>query len=206
MVYMCPDRQILSVYFDGELPSPWKEKMEAHLAHCPGCRKTLEAYRRIAAMARLGEDEEVLEGAKERLWRKLGLPEIRDQGSSSGESGGRSFPHPPGRGFVSPWKRRISLPLPAAAAAVLFLFAALFAFLALPRSLPFRNPDALISAENDEDAIVPVSDMNGILQYLRNQERGDIMIIRLPESKSFSSSGEPTIIRASDYLRRIPPR
>jgi hypothetical protein len=54
----------------------------------------------------------------------------------------------------------------------------------------------------DMQGIVPVSDMNGVLQYLGNQDTADIMIIRLPESRNFSSSGEPTIIKAADYSRR----
>lgn len=179
--------------------------MEAHLACCPGCRKALEGYRRVAAMARLENDGEAIGGVKERLWRKLGVQESRvsppDRGLVQGESGDR-------RSRPSPWNRRVSLPVPAAvAAAALFLFAVLFALRGgLSRPLPFGDPDALISIEQDEEAIVPVSDMNGILRYLRNQERGDIMIIRLPESKNFSGSGEPTIINASDYSRRIPPQ
>jgi hypothetical protein len=52
---------------------------------------------------------------------------------------------------------------------------------------------------------IPVSDMSGVIQYLENDDSGDIVIIRLPESKSFMSLGEPAIIKATDYAgRRIP--
>lgn len=33
----CPDPDLFSAYFDGEVPSPWKEKIERHLASCPSC-------------------------------------------------------------------------------------------------------------------------------------------------------------------------
>jgi hypothetical protein len=159
-------------------------------------------------MARLEDDGEASAGVKERLWHKLGVPESRvpppDRGFVQGERGGRTLRHSPGKRPGSPWNRRVSLPVPAAAA--IFLFIVFFALFGLLRPFPFGDPDALISVEQDEEAIVPVSDMNGILRYLRNQERGDIMIIRLPESKNFSGSGKPTIIRASDYSRRIPPQ
>jgi hypothetical protein len=50
--------------------------------------------------------------------------------------------------------------------------------------------------------IVPVSDMNGVIQYLGGEDTADIVIIRLPESQRFMSSGEPAIIRAADYSGR----
>jgi hypothetical protein len=36
-------------------------------------------------------------------------------------------------------------------------------------------------------------------QYLGGDDSGDIVIIRLPESRSFNSYGEPAIIRAAEY-------
>ena len=54
--------------------------------------------------------------------------------------------------------------------------------------------------------IVPITDLNGVLQYLGNDDSPDIMIIRLPESRSFMSSGEPAIIRAADYSGSKGPR
>ena len=30
----CPDKDLYSAYVDGELQSPWKEKIEAHLVSC----------------------------------------------------------------------------------------------------------------------------------------------------------------------------
>lgn len=44
----CPDTDLYSAYVDGEVPSPWKEKLESHMASCPTCRKHVERYRLIA--------------------------------------------------------------------------------------------------------------------------------------------------------------
>jgi len=41
---MCPEPQLLSVYTDGELPSPWKEKLEAHLGECSECKEKLKKF------------------------------------------------------------------------------------------------------------------------------------------------------------------
>jgi hypothetical protein len=50
------------------------------------------------------------------------------------------------------------------------------------------------------------ADMNSFLQYLENEDSADFMIIRLPETRSFSNHGQPTIIKASDYSRSGPSR
>lgn len=34
----CPDQDLRSAYVDGEVQSPWREQIEAHLASCESCR------------------------------------------------------------------------------------------------------------------------------------------------------------------------
>jgi hypothetical protein len=90
------------------------------------------------------------------------------------------------------------------AAGVFFVLAFTLAVVNRP-SAPDKTPDMVISAGMDLDApgIVPVSNMNDVLQYLGQDNSGtDFMIIRLPETKHFMSAGEPAIIRAADYSRR----
>jgi hypothetical protein len=62
---------------------------------------------------------------------------------------------------------------------------------------------ALASEEGLEGPdLIPVADMSGVLQYLGNRDSGgDILILRLPETRSFMSSGEPAILKAADYTR-----
>ncbi len=40
----CPDSDLFSAYIDGEVPSPWKEKLEFHLSSCLECKKRTERY------------------------------------------------------------------------------------------------------------------------------------------------------------------
>jgi hypothetical protein len=188
------------LYFDGELPSPWKEKLETHLEICADCRNRLEKYRAFSsAPGTIGED--ALEAAKERVWLRLAAR------SALKPAAGKSFS--PGRGL---WNRRVTLPLPAAAA--VFVIIAFFAILALrPQGAVMISdlPPAAAAIDMDVHGIAPVSDMNGVLQYLSNQDTADFVIIRLPESRSFSSFGEPTFLKAADYSGnsssgRTPPR
>jgi hypothetical protein len=194
---MCPDPQLFSIYMDEELPSPWKEKLETHLEQCPGCAEKIEIFRRQRLLvkeagAESSEENALMEKAKERIWRNL---EAKHRMSRN-----------------NLWRRRLSIPLPAAAAA-----AAVIAFLAvmLFRGSPDRSGGlasqpvdpvsrasfALIAEE--ESGIIPMTDLNSVLQYL-GADGSDIIILQLPESKSFLRSGDPAIIRAADYTRRNP--
>jgi len=201
MARLCPDRQLLSVYFDGEMPSPWKEKMESHIAGCPQCARQLEAYRRVAQAAAedASAEDAALEAVKERVWRKLeqrtGMTADKAVGSAA------AWPRAvPGRAV---WRRRISVPLPAAAAAVV-LFIALALVIALRITGPAESSGMTLAAETEFDApdIIPASSMESVLQYLGGRDNGEIIILRLPESRNFVNYGEPAIIRAADYSRQ----
>jgi anti-sigma factor RsiW len=172
---------MLSLYHDGELPLPWKEKLESHLSVCPACSERLERLRRLSGI--LGDPvDPSAEPARERVWQRLG-------GSIAEGAPGRIWPRPI-------WTRSVRVPLPllAAAAALALVFAVFL--VRNPRTA--AAPNSALSAL-DIQTVVPVTDMNGVLQYLGNDDSADIMIIRLPESRSFSSYGEPAIIRAADY-------
>ncbi|MDR0688747.1 MAG: zf-HC2 domain-containing protein [Spirochaetaceae bacterium] len=186
---MCPNRQILSVYYDEELPSPWKEKVEAHLAVCPECRNLLERYRSFSFSAPGGEESAIdsrMEAAKNRIWQNLSPlveKEIRV------------------RPWDKFWQRSVSIPLPLAAAMTALVVAA-FTLVFINRPAPMMVPQDIIAANGigmDLQGITPASDIRGVLQYLSNED--DIVILRLPESKRFMSYGEPRYVKGEDYSR-----
>jgi hypothetical protein len=180
---------MISLYHDGELSSPWKEKLEAHLGSCPECRAVLASYRRLEA----GEPPNV-EAARERVWRRL-----LEQSPDMSRPGVNSLY----RRRTGLWNRRLSLPLPAAAAAAVLIIAVFFALLGTvekSRPLPYGSM-AAGSIGLDDQGMVPIQDMNDVLHYLSSQDNGDIMVIRLPESRRFSRTGEPALINAADYSR-----
>lgn len=192
---MCPNRQLLSVYYDEELPAPWKEKMEAHLAGCPECRNILERYRSFV----LERDREEaarnvpMEAAKNRVWQNL-APLAEKEASR--------------RHRETFWRRSVSIPLPLAAAMAALAVAA-FTLVLRTRPEPMMAPQETISATAngiglDLQGLTPVSDVRGVFQYLSNED--DIVILRLPESQSFVSYGEPLYIKGEDYSRSAPPR
>jgi hypothetical protein len=182
----CSFRQWLSVYYDGEMDPQYKKEMEHHIAGCADCAGQLAAYKKVSlSLAEAGDDP--ITEAQQRVLKK-----VETAGSYSGYRNYQDWGHPI-------WQRRVSIPIPAAAAVVLMLVA--LAFLWLTRS-PGRieNTNMAITAETEIiPGILPVSGMESVLQYLDGNDTGEIIILRLPESRNFSSYGEPAIIKAADY-------
>ncbi|GHU31664.1 hypothetical protein FACS1894172_06940 [Spirochaetia bacterium] len=176
------DCQILSVYSDGELPSPWKEDVETHLASCPECTVRLEQLRRCSAF--LHTPDSNVQGAQDRVWQRL-------QNTQPAQ-------------HLPIWSRKLWIPLPAVAAAVfVFLFCtALIVRLMAPTPVPAPAEMAMGGVNLNIDSIMSLSGEIGLLQYMENQDSTDTVIMRLPESHSFSRYGEPAIVKASDYSRR----
>ena len=184
----CPDYQLLSVYHDGELPSPWREKLENHLAGCPDCNARLETYRRISQEV-TQPDAAALDEARERVWQRL------EQSAGSVRNYRRLYP-------AKIWQRRISVPLPAAAVAAVLLVVLTFVWVRrAPESGAVSGMAFAAEAQIDTPEIIPVSDMESVLQYLSSRDNGEMLIIRLPESRNFYNYGEPAMIKAADYSR-----
>ena len=200
---MCPDRQLISLYCDGELPSPWKEKLEAHLESCAECRSILAGYKNLDGYLN-DFSEETVQAASERVWKKFT--------DSVGDSTENAVPirekaaQPAMWRRKKVWSRTVSLPLPAAAAAALVVIGFL-AFMVLGnrnQALPAQEPMAVAANIGfDEQGMLDIHDMNDVLQYLSSQDDNiEFKIIRIPESWNFSRSGEPALINAADYSRR----
>jgi hypothetical protein len=189
---MCPDRQILSLYLDGELPSPWKEKMEAHLASCQECRARLGQYQKLSAV--LEEDRiKASPDVQSRVWSKIAAQKPAQY-------------YPAANNRI--WRRSVSLPVPlAAAAAAVFAVVLFLAVQGMQFSGVNSAPDqgygaySISASMDDSEEMLSMSDMNSVLQYLSRQESSDFMFIDLPETRNFSSYGEPALLRASDYSR-----
>lgn len=191
---MCPERQLLSVYLDGELPSPWKERMEAHLVSCSECAALLERFRGRKDMFKTSLPEDG--GAKERVWRNL----------STRMAYGRERGFNPVKLNQRIWRRTITLPFPAAVAAavlvIAFMVAAVRPFAPAVRQQVPEIVSANAPVDFDVKGVVSAQDMNSIVHYLEQEDASNYMIIKLPESKTFTRIGEPNILKAVDYSGR----
>jgi len=223
---MCPDPQILSIYLDGELPSPWKEKMEDHFAHCPKCKEKLESYKRLqllfkkeTSVKRTYVERVVEESSEEKIYTEEGMLKAKDRVWEKFEkrfdTKKRFMPR------HTLWRRKLSIPLPAAAAIVVILMAVFLLREPVTTEIAERQTGQGLELQQIESTsfsiatemerieeipgILPTADIGGILQYLMSNTSTNIIILQLPESKNFSRSGEPAIIRAADFQQNIAP-
>jgi hypothetical protein len=163
--------------------------MEAHLASCPRCRSVLESYR-TARQALSAPDVSLVNAAGQRVWEQL-----EDAAESRSGYGAGTFRRTSGA-FGKFWQGRVTVPFPAAAAAGLVLAAAFALLFALRPQSPPQMADMGMEVQTS-----PVSDMAGLLEYLNGDNSPDMVIIKLPETATFTNSGEPRVIRAADYSR-----
>jgi len=186
----CSFRQWISVYYDNEMDPQYKKKMESHIAGCADCSKQLEAYKKIS-LSLPQPCGQLMGEAQQRALQKL------EAGRLYSGYGSRPAWGPP------IWKRRVSIPIPAAAAVVFMIIA--LAFLWFTRSpVKMDSANMAITAETEIiPDIIPFSGMETVLQSLGSTDTGEIIILRLPESRRFASYGEPAIIKAADYSRNV---
>ncbi len=139
----CPDHELFSAYCDGEVPSPWKEKLERHVAGCPECKRLTDRYASLSARMKEGSPEfsgEALEASFARL---------RDKRALSG----RRFPDS-GR---SEWFRTsVRMPLPALAA--MFLAAVILPSAITLSSRSARTDDIHLASMPLRQMISPTSE------------------------------------------------
>jgi anti-sigma factor RsiW len=182
---MCPDRDLISAYVDGEVPSPWRERLEEHLGGCQACSALVSGY------AHLGE----------RLRAELVCNEAESlsRGRSRLDALLEGRPAP----IADSWKARrhfVSLPLPFAAAAAVFvlLLCATTTFLALK---PNRGTSIQTVASGEfsplsQEVKAQPASMDELLRYLDARDGQVTLTIKLPSGTTFGSAGKPVIMRS----------
>ena len=185
---MCPDRELLSAYMDGEVPSPWKERIAEHLASCAKCSAVVRDY---------GSLSENLASAP-----CPGEAGIVERGRTRFEAELASRAAVPRRASLSHFERgqrMISVPLPlAAAAAIAILALAGLNTVNLIASNHGPKP-ALATAEVVPHGAQQVS-MDDVLHYLDSQNAQLTLTIKLPSEATFNEPGTPVIVRAPRSL------
>lgn len=178
---MCPDKEILSIYYDGELEEPWKANVVEHLEECAHCREIMETFSYLTGF--LHEPFDVTE---------------------SMEAVRAKIEHPDN---VIPmkktpfWKRRVQIPLPIAgiAAALLITVGNFFAFnfsgavpVTVAEAKPIETPQLVVSQEDE---------LATLIKLMENEDFNNEVVIQLPEEGRFSVSGEPHVVRVKNVKR-----
>ncbi|MDR1363447.1 MAG: zf-HC2 domain-containing protein [Spirochaetaceae bacterium] len=199
---MCPNKQFLSIYFDGEFPAVWKKQMDQHLEGCPQCRELLGLYKKTSELlndVEVSDADAAMKAAKARVWEKINSDKRRHSL--------RQTPR---------LLTRLTRSLPAAAAGAFAAASLIFVMLFITQfkidksELPELSSveeisEGIVASSNyelDVPEITPALNMNEVLRYLENDDTSNIVIIKLPERKKFMRYGEPAFINAADYSRR----
>ncbi|HTX74019.1 MAG TPA: zf-HC2 domain-containing protein [Rectinemataceae bacterium] len=192
---MCPDRQLLSAFADGEVPEPWNGRLARHLASCRSCRSAVERFQALSDGLRAAAD--LPRGPEEAaILARIGAGLERAL-----ESRDRSAAFRPGSGI---WRRRIMLPLPAAAAAIIVVAAVLVLSFVGLSFLGQRGAATMASAAGSgtlqatATAEMPAisaqpTNMDELLRYLDSKNGQVTLTIRLPNGANFERVGAPVL-------------
>jgi len=119
---MCPDETLLTAYVDDEVPSPWKERIEAHLDQCARCQSRVAQYRALTAALHVADavDDAHLEQAAQRIHASLDDRLLKlSRPPHENTAFDRFCERYPLISMLS--SRRVSVPLPLLAASLLLL-------------------------------------------------------------------------------------
>lgn len=183
---MCPDDALLSAFVDGEVPSPWKERMESHVAGCAACSRKVGEMRGLSASLHSLETEtetSIFFAAKARIGASI------DFGMTT---------RPAGRNFAERllvfWSRRVALPMPALAAGLLAIV--FFAGLTFGIITPFAKASRMMASAST--VISPNSaTLEMMAQYMKQSSVQPVMI-EMPKESEFSQLGNPVVMTSFD--------
>ena len=173
---MCPDKETLSAFIDNELEGKVKEMVQNHINECKKCSLEVESFNSLHSLLYDELSLGRIKDAEERVWQKIS-PVLKTK------------PKKP-----SIWHRRISIPVPAMAAAVLIFVSAVLSLYFISFKGINNNYDPKftfsesIIFEKEED--FRLFETDHVLD----------LDLSLPETTVFMISGTPKLIREVDYL------
>jgi hypothetical protein len=185
---MCPDRDILSAFVDGEVGAPWQEAIERHLESCASCRTFVDAVRAMRRAIRQ-EGAPDWSGPMERVRRGILARDVSRPAA------------------VRLWRRRLSVPLPlaaAAAAAVIGIGAAL-AVVSLRGPVGHVRITRAPAGATEIQISAPIGDLESLLRSVGGEETSQEDVILLPRNVCLYPVGEPRMGKAAEFTRRAAP-
>jgi predicted anti-sigma-YlaC factor YlaD len=184
---MCPDREILSAYLDGEVSSPWDAVIAEHAASCAECRGVIA---RMEATRRALQREAVVDWKEpmERVRRRLLAHEPRSVQRAA------------------VWRRQVSLPIPVAAlVAVLFLSLGISLILVASRhDMGYIRITKAPAGGTEYQFAVPYDKVEMLLKSVGGGDANIESVMTLPKDVKLVPVGEPRMGRATEFPRKKP--
>lgn len=173
---MCPDKQTLSRWFDGEVDSQTAVTLQEHVSNCLDCGERLSRYAEIRTLL-TGNDTDWLDSGKDEVFLRI----QRDT-----------------RFYRKPlfWRRWVMIPAPVVAVAVAgicVLFTALFITTGLKggNSIALKQQGAMQLEMNELE-------LEDLHQFFDSQDFTIEAKMDIPAGRGFTIIGEPQFLRAED--------
>ena len=184
---MCPDRQILSAYLDGEIGPPWDAAIAEHMAECELCcavYERLEKTRRILHEEPIGDWREPMERVRRGILTRV---------------------HPVPRPTPA-WRRQVSLPLPLAVLAAVLLVALgiSFALSNVRANLGFVKITKAPAGGTEYQFAVPVDKVEALLKSVGGGDTGMEAVLTLPKNVKLIPVGTPRMGKEAEFSRKRP--
>jgi predicted anti-sigma-YlaC factor YlaD len=183
---MCPDREILSAYFDREIDPPWDRAIAAHLAGCEKCRSFVGGLEETRGRLRADPVESVRE-PMERVRRGI-------------LSGWRPAPRP-----VPAWRRRVQVPLPLAllAATALMALGIQLAVTLSRSSMGYIRVTRAPAGGTEYQFAVPYDKVEALLKSVGGAAaNGEDVEMTLPKNVKLIPVGQPRMGMEAEYPRK----
>ena len=184
---MCPDREILSAYFDGEVAAPWARQIAEHVAGCERCRAWLdglESTRRALADEELPEWRAPMERVRRRILAHVPFER----------------PRPP------VWRRQVTLPAPVAmlAAALLLILGVSLAVVATRPDMGYVRITKAPAGGTEYQFAVPYDRVEALLKSVGGNDANIESVMTIPKNVKLVPVGEPRMGKADEFLRKKP--
>jgi hypothetical protein len=184
---MCPDRDILSAWIDGEVSAPWNQTIADHVASCNRCAA---AHQRLLTVRRalLDDPSPDLVGPMERVRRRL------------------LAPVPAAEAAPVTWHRNVSLPLPVAvlAAVLLVTLGVSVAVLATRSNVGLIRVTRSPSSGTEYQFTVPYDRVEALLKSVGGGDASIESVMTLPKNMKLSPVGQPRMVRETELSRNKP--
>ena len=179
---MCPDRELISAYYDGETDSKWSFNIKEHIESCTSCSESMNAVNDIS---RFLNNSEV-----------PGESEIKDRVFDAIERKRTVIKYQP------IWRKHfdVSFPVAAAAAAAMVVFLTTTLVIGLNS---ISKTEYMVEEIKDEPQKInaQVISIDDAAAYLLSDDSGFDVLITIPAGDGLSLTGEPQLIREADYKR-----
>ena len=177
---MCPDKELISAYYDGETDERWSLEIKTHVEDCRKCSGEYKSFNSISSI--LGSS--VIPGEDD----------IKKRVYSSIERKKTVIDTEPY------WKRHLEISFSALVAAAAVL-AVVCAALVINIRQAGQAPTLVEEITPESEMRVQVLSFDDAAAYIFSDDSGFDVLITIPSSETLSLSGEPQLIREADYKR-----